>query len=393
MGDQATLELDDWRSVNEALRSRDLRQALYDEGAVVMGDVLLTLHGAEHRDRRRLENRLFRREVFEHWEHHLLADTIAATVDPLVRTGRADLLVIGYRLAMSLTAHIAGIDHDPADALATDRLYDLVRTFSAGATLVHSTRDHDEVRAEVRQALDVLDRELLGPSMARRRAVLASADPPPHDVLTTLLRSADLPPEILRREMAFYLQAGAHSTANSLTHTLDQVWGWDRDHPGFVAEVVADPALLQRCMHEALRLLPASPVAWRRAVADTEVAGHRLCAGALVVLDLMAANRDPSLWGPDADRFDPRRAAPEGIAPWGLSFGAGMHACIGQELDGGVLDHPAGGAHLVGTVTRMAHAVLAAGGHPDPDDPPQLDAHSVRRHFARYPIRFAEAAA
>ncbi len=52
-----------------------------------------------------------------------------------------------------------------------------------------------------------------------------------------------------------------------------------------------------------------------------------------------------------------------------------------------------GGAHLVGTVTRMAHAVLAAGGHPDPDDPPQLDAHSVRRHFARYPIRFTEAAA
>ena len=46
-----------------AYREKDLRQALYDAGEVVMADVLVNLHGDEHRARRRLENRLFRRDT------------------------------------------------------------------------------------------------------------------------------------------------------------------------------------------------------------------------------------------------------------------------------------------------------------------------------------------
>ena len=36
--DAPVVELTGWRDVNEALRRKDARQALYDEGAVVMGD-------------------------------------------------------------------------------------------------------------------------------------------------------------------------------------------------------------------------------------------------------------------------------------------------------------------------------------------------------------------
>lgn len=395
MADRA-LELSDWRSVNDALRRKELRQALYDEGAVVMADCLLTLHGERHRDRRRLENRLFRREVFESWEHELLVGTISSTLGPFVAAGRADLIVIGYRLAMSLTAHIAGIDHDPGDAAATEHLYSVVKKLSEGATLVHSTRDHDEVRAEVRSAMAVLAEDLLAPAIARRTALIErveagslAAGDLPADVLTTLLRnqdSLDLPADVVLREIAFYLQAGAHSTANALTHTLDQMWTWEVDHPGFIEEAIADRALVQRCMHEALRLLPASPVAWRQAMSDTVVAERLVPEGTLVVLDLMSANRDPSVWGPTADRFDPERVVPDGAYPWGLSFGAGMHACIGQELDGGVLPHE--DARLYGTVAQMAHSILSAGGRPDPESPAMADPNSVRRHFSSYPILF-----
>ena len=65
-----------WDHVRDAYRNGDLRQALYDAGEAVMSDCLLNLHGAEHRDRRRLENRLFRRETFQRWEHDVLGDTI-----------------------------------------------------------------------------------------------------------------------------------------------------------------------------------------------------------------------------------------------------------------------------------------------------------------------------
>ena len=180
MVDAPVVKLNGWREVNEALRRKELRQALYDEGAVVMADCLLTMHGDGHRDRRRLENRLFRREVFDIWENQLLAETIEATLTPFVIAGRADLIVIGYRLAMSLTAHVAGIDHDQTDPATTERLYAIVKKLSEGATLVHSTRDKAVVRAEVLAAMDEFDEAFLRPAIARRTCLLYTS-PSPRD--------------------------------------------------------------------------------------------------------------------------------------------------------------------------------------------------------------------
>ena len=145
------IRLTSWQHVREAFRSKELRQAGYSEGAVVMADTLLDLHGIEHRERRRVENRLFRRELFSYWEHEILGKTIDATLGPFIAEGSGDLSVIGYRCAMNLTATIAGIDQDPRDADQTERLYAIVKKFSEGATLLHSTRDKDEVRQEVYQ--------------------------------------------------------------------------------------------------------------------------------------------------------------------------------------------------------------------------------------------------
>ena len=51
----------------------------------------------------------------------------------------------------------------------------------------------------------------------------------PRDVLTILLLNEDkieLSDEIIKREIAFYLQAGSHSTANSMTHALHEIYTW-----------------------------------------------------------------------------------------------------------------------------------------------------------------------
>ena len=52
----------------DAYRNKALRQALYDEGEVIMSDVIVNLHADQHRSRRRLENRLFRRDRMEEYE-------------------------------------------------------------------------------------------------------------------------------------------------------------------------------------------------------------------------------------------------------------------------------------------------------------------------------------
>ena len=55
----------------ECYRHKALRQALYDAGEVVMEDVVVNLHGDQHRQRRRLENRLFRRDTFFEYEREM----------------------------------------------------------------------------------------------------------------------------------------------------------------------------------------------------------------------------------------------------------------------------------------------------------------------------------
>jgi cytochrome P450 len=383
--------LDDARAV---LRSRTMRQALYDEGAVVMADCLLDLHGAAHRDRRRLENRLFRRETFELYEADLLPAAIADAMAPMIASGRGDLIPIGYRTVMHLTALIAGVDvPDGGD----DALEMVVKQFARGATAVHATGDRAALKREVGDAMAVFDEMFLRPSIDRRAALLRavdddglSADLLPRDVLTTLLRNVDqldLPDDVIRREVAFYLQAGGHSTANALTHTLDELWSCG--DPDVVGRAAADRRFLQRCVHESLRLHPASPVAWRRALSVAELpSGLTAPEGSLVVVDLEAVNRDPTVWGDAAAVFDPQRDTPATLQPWGLSFGSGMHACIGMELDGGVLAEDSASTELYGTVALLAAALLGAGAAPDPDEPPVVDPDSERLHYSSYPIVF-----
>ncbi len=391
------LTLRSYAELWDGFRQRDLRQRLYDAGGVVMRGALLDLHGDEHRRRRRVENRLFRRGTFRWWESEVVPGVIEEAFAPALRTGRADLVELGYRTTMALTARVAGADRTDGSAEETDALQRFAVVFSEGATLVHSTRDHAEVRAEVEDALRRFDEMFFTPSHERREVLaadgsVAEADLP-RDVLMALVRHAGelgVDRDTMLREVAFYLQAGSHSTAAAFTHAADEVLRWAGDDPGRTARL-ADDLFLQRCVHEVFRLHPASPVAERRALADVVLRDGRVVpAGTVVVMDIRAANRDPAVFGADADRFDPLRTVPAGVPPWGHTFGGGMHACIGMELDGGTVPHDEHGTatpdHVLGTVTLMVRELLRHGVRPDPDRPPTRDPHSRREHFGSYPV-------
>ena len=139
-----------YKDALECLREQQLAQSLYDEGAVIMADVLLVLHGAEHRARRLLELKVFRRDFFRYYEQEVFPATLAQTIARFVAAGAADLVDFGYRVTLNLTADFAGIDRPLRTTQETEHLRALVMSFSEGATLVHSTRNKEEVRAEVR---------------------------------------------------------------------------------------------------------------------------------------------------------------------------------------------------------------------------------------------------
>lgn len=381
----------------DAYRQKALRQALYDEGEVVMADVLVNLHGAEHRDRRRVENRSFRRDTFDLYERELFPEVTARTLAPHVEAGRVDLVHLGHELMLNLAALTAGVDRPEGTAEETARLYDYMMLFIEGATLAHSTRDKDERRGCIFQALVDWDREFLTPSIERRQRALARLDVGeitaaelPKDVLTTLLASElHLPHEVIRREVAFLLLAGAHTSATAFVRSIDHILSWVEAHPEDAPKVAGDPLFVQRCIHETVRLNPSSPVGMRWALEDVTLkSGVRIPRGGKLVIDLAAVNRDPEVFGPDAAEFNPYRRLPAGVGPFGLSFGGGMHVCIGQDLAAGVV--PSGDvepdAHLYGLVTGAVQTMFNAGVRRDPDAPPQRDANTARPYWGTYPV-------
>jgi hypothetical protein len=103
-------------------------------------------------------------------------------------------------------------------------------------------------------------------------------------------------------------------------------------------------------------------------------------------LAMTAANRDPRVFGADADQFVPGRPLPERVAPWGLSFGSGTHACLGAALAGGlpVSDEIPGEQHLFGAIVTMAARLFVHGARPHPSKPPVRDVRTTRPNFSSY---------
>lgn len=82
------------------LRRPDMRQALYDAGAILMKDVLVNLHGDEHRIRRAAEAKVFRRDFFVSCEREVFPCSLAETLAPFLAEGRADMCSFGYAVML-----------------------------------------------------------------------------------------------------------------------------------------------------------------------------------------------------------------------------------------------------------------------------------------------------
>lgn len=387
-----TYTITTYEEAKEAYRQKDLRQALYDAGEVVMADVLVNLHGAEHRDRRRLENRLFGRDTLDRYERSLFPPIIAETLVPDVEAGRTELVDLGHRMMMNLAAFTAGVDRPLGTPDETRTLYRYLMLFIEGATLAHYTGDRDAKREQIAGELHRFDEEFVAPSVERRKALLAAGEELPQDILSVLMANEDslhLPHDVIVREVAFYLLAGAHTSATAFTRVSHNIFSWLQQHPEDAELVHSDRLFVQRCTHETIRLQPSSPVAMRWALDDIDLkTGTHIAKGAKVVIDLLSVNRDPSVFGDDAEEFNPHRSSSAGVPPYGLSFGSGMHACIGQVLAAGLLarEGELAGDHLFGLVPEAVQALFDAGARPDPDDPPEMDESTTRPYFGRYPV-------
>ena len=380
-----------------ALRIKDLKQSLYDDGEVIMDQVLVCLHGEEHKKRRKLENKIFTREVFKYYENEVFPRTINETLEPYIESGKMDLVDYGFRVLLNLTADFSGVDRPEKTKKETEILLGLLKIFASGATLHHSTRDHEEVKNEVRNALKSFDEQFLKPSIKRRKNLIKKQayEDLPSDILTVLLMNEDdlnLPYDVLKREIAFYLLAGAQTSIHSLVHVFHEIHDWVKNNPEKEVKLKDDPIFVQKCFLESTRLHPSSPIALRKPVCPVKLPDDKEAnLGDSIVIDLYNSNRDKKVFGEDADKFNPYREPPSGQNLYGLSFGLGMHSCIGRNLAAGVNSKPDTDPnnHHYGTVTMILRELISRDAIPDPNDKPKMDDKTKRPNWGYYPIIFS----
>jgi cytochrome P450 len=145
---------------------------------------------------------------------------------------------------------------------------------------------------------------------------------PGEDILSDLAGRDDLTVEELTGIAFLLLLAGHETTVNMLglgTFAL-------LEHPEQPAELRAHPDLMPGAVEELLRYLSVADIFFRYATEDLELGGETIGEGSTVVVSLLAANRDPRRFD-DPDTLDIRRNA-----RGHLSFGHGVHQCLGGQL-------------------------------------------------------------
>ncbi|MEU5774815.1 cytochrome P450 [Streptomyces venezuelae] len=193
-------------------------------------------------------------------------------------------------------------------------------------------------------------REIVETMISERRR----SDEDHGDLLSTLLRAEHpesgqrLTDEEVLDQVVTFLVAGSETTASTLAFVFHLMGAHPEVEERVHAEIdaaVGDrspvfddlPKLeyTRAVITEALRLYPPSWMSMRVASADTELGGHPIPSGAMVVYSAWAMHHNPELF-PEPEKFDPDRWLDERAknVPRGalLPFGAGSHKCIGDVL-------------------------------------------------------------
>ena len=235
--------------------------------------------------------------------------------DAFAADGHADLMTqFAYRLPVMVICDLMGIDYrDPA-------IEGLIAAIPEAFVVFEARKLTDDELANADRGIDLLEAFFLAQFEDR----LAN---PRDDLLTALAQTGSTPGGLTMHEattIAIALfGAGFETTANIIGNGLYHL---HRQHDQW-EQLVADPAgLAASTGEEVLRYESSLVAAYRTALHDTEVAGHAVKAGERVLTLVGAGNRDGRKF-PDPERFDVRRGASDH-----LSFGGGIHFCVGAEL-------------------------------------------------------------
>jgi cytochrome P450 len=175
------------------------------------------------------------------------------------------------------------------------------------------------MRAEIEQAVDefyAYEAELIAERRKR----------PGQDLITDLIHAEEegdrLSDDELRNLILNILVGGVDTSQSQLAHAVRLL----AEHPSQWDALRSDPrGLALQSVEEALRYEPITPFTARITVDEVEYRGVTFPAGTIVLVSAWHANRD----GIGDDSFDITAERPRARV---LTFGAGIHYCVGANL-------------------------------------------------------------
>jgi cytochrome P450 len=261
-----------------------------------------------HRELRAVVSKLFSPRAMEALTRKVV-DTVGellAEVDPAA--GVLDVIPrLADPLPIIVISELLGIRRD--------MLPDFVRWSRAITSYDVGSADDGVRRAEFERALAEWG-AYIHEEVARHR------DDGRPDVIGSLLADGGVTEQELVNICALVLTAGYDPAKDGLVHSLLCLTRF----PETLDEIRADRALLPGMIEEALRLLPPVGGGNRYTAVDTVIGGMAIEAGQWVVAVTASANRDERVFA-DPFRFDIRRDPNNH-----LSFGRGIHYCLGSHL-------------------------------------------------------------
>jgi cytochrome P450 len=270
-------------------------------------------------------------------------------VDPPAHTRLRGLVAKAFtaRRMEELRPRIEAIVDELIDAVMGDGGMDVVRDFAhkLPVTVIcdmlgipEQDRDpflnESKIRGRIldpveltREELDTANASSLE-SAAYFKSLFAYRRENPGDDLTTAIlaaREADdrLTDDEAVANISLLFGAGHETTANLIGNGVLAL----HRNPAELARLKAEPGLIPNAVEELLRYDSPVQLTGRNALQDLELRGEKIAKGEQVITLLGAANHDPAAFAGDPDALDVGRP---GVRA--LSFGGGIHHCLGAQL-------------------------------------------------------------
>ncbi len=271
---------------------------------------MLFLDPPDHKRLRALVNKAFTPKAVNALEPHIRT-LLGALLDEIDDPAGFDLMqAVAQPLPVIVIAEMLGVPPE-------DRAQFKVWSDQRARTLEPSIDARERALAETaNQSLN----EYFRPIIEERRAA------PKDDIVSALAQAEEEGDRLTEREMLNMLRllliAGNETTTNLIGNGVLALLRY----PDQLQRLREDPSLIPSAVDELLRFDSPVQTDFRRVLEDCEVNGFPLKKRNNIVVLLGAANRDPDVFE-EPDRLDVGRGDRSH-----LSFGRGIHHCIGAPL-------------------------------------------------------------